>query len=782
MLVPLRGRRIVAGIGLISLLAACHPESPKQEAKTVLESVDGPAQALSVQGGLVQRSKVPTALAQAFEDFHYEVTLACMREVMEGIRAYAAQTYPDRPPVVLSANPAGGMHVPRWVELAEPFDYFNIECDVVNLHDDKALAHFLKVNALAEAAGTALMVMPNSGSNRHWKEKEDPLAYAKATGLTYALGGHMHVPWCLYDGSQFNRFYGSLDGHQPIFRMIHEHADWFDGYVPALWHVLEVPYSDEGVDDLPLLESRLLELAQQGVPTTIDFKGENAPGDPGRFQAGEKVRSTLGQAASSPQIISPFRLDPAAQAAFLPPIPRVSSKASKAPLVLHLIHRFDTDEFVPGAGKLTVAKEMLEGAVVENVEIAAPQWNDISPASVTWTEDNNGDLAIKVDRVPAWAILRVQTSKPVQLAGVASTPLRTSMAESEIPLMRMIRFGTMWSRPPWVDEALASETDPLDGYHVSRISWSYDLTPKTQGYAQEHGLAFHGSDSFLHTHMKPEEPTEQTKIPAFAADWPGWARYPDGQPMHIRPDWNPPRYGASFASPEYRTAMIERAKRWIDRGAAGIQFDDIAGMVNRVRAYGGDFSDIFFEQFRDYLVERNIAGIEDDAPLEALRKQVMNAMAYTQAYQRESDGRVRILANKERDYPGLVWVNTEPFSRPDSVLNAEVEIRFNDSDQPYAEMILMDGLRTVYHSRLPLHEYLEAQHLSGEPVLVRLRYDLNQQTVQWKIGAHETWSEPRNLDVPVSPETEELTLTVMGDPRLGGIEVRQIRPLTESTN
>lgn len=759
--------RLCLATFMIGVILGCSP--------TAEEDATTEKPTLSAQGGVVDFATLDSPLGQAFEDFHLETILECMSEVMEGIRDHAARTHPDRPAIVLSGNPAGGMHLPRWVEMAAPFDYFNIECDVVRLHDDTRLSHFLGIAALSEAVNTTLMVMPDASSNKTWMMRENPQAYAMATGLSYALGGHMHVPWCLYDGSQFNRFYGSLDGHQPIFKMIHEHADWFDGYVPALWHVLEVAYGEKGVEDLALIEKQMLELYQAGVPTLLRLKGEKAPLATERLSDEPRQRTQFNPERVVPSLESPFEMDSAYQSGFLPPIPRVHYLASKTPLILHLIRRFDDKSPVPGSGLFTVSPAFLRGAEVVNVEIAVPEWADTRQAAVSWRKNENGNHEIQVKDIPAWAILRVHTSEPLRLPGVNRSDLRDSMAESEIPLMRMIRFSDTWARPEWVDEALASDSDPLDGYHITRISWSYDHSLQTLHYAQAKGIAFHGSGAFLHAYMALDGQSPQEGIPTTNPDWPGWVRYPDGHPMHIRPDWNPPRYGASFASKEYRKTMIERGISWIDKGAAGIQFDDISGMVNRVWKYGGDFSDGFLANFRNFLIEHDIDGVKADTSLESLRKRILAETGYSPPHERRPDGTIVVRRPVNTGYPGLVWVgpNVSP-ARPEKLFTTDFTISLTDGTARGVELLLMDGDRTVYLSRIPLSDLFPQELLEGGPMTLRVQHDLEAQTSRVRIGNNGPWREAIPFGKPLVAEMLSLSPVLLVDPNRSGVEVREI--------
>ncbi|AQQ71127.1 hypothetical protein SMSP2_01492 [Limihaloglobus sulfuriphilus] len=764
----------VEKVDTASKTAVNQNQQPNDKVESSCIVLPEKAAALSAQGGVVEFTKPFGPLGQAFEEFHFETILDCMTQVMGSIRDYSARAYPDRRPVVLSGNPAGSMHVPRWVEMAAPFDYFNIECDVVSLHEDKPLAHFLGIAALSESVDTTLLVMPNATSNRRWNQLEDPQAYAGATGLSYAIGCHMHVPWCLYDGSQFTRFYGSLDAHQPIFRMIHDHAGWFDGYVPALWHVLDVPYEEDGVQDLSALELQILDLFRAGVPTVLRLKGDKAPAIPERFSGRPHLRTAMDSAKKAAAPDCPFEMEDSYRSAFLPPIPRVQHEASDAPLVLHIIRDFKDKSAVPASGKFTISKLLLKGAKVSKVEIAAPEWQDAASASVSWETDESGEPVVSVENVSAWALVRVHTAEPVKLPGVERPDLRKAMAESEIPLMRMIRFSSIWQRPKWVDDAIASDTDPLDGYHVSRISWSYDHSLKTLEYAQSNGMAFHGSDCFLHSYIALDGVPPQEGIPTFTPDWSGWVRYPDGQPMHIRPDFMPPRYGASFASAQYRTAMIERGKNWIDKGAAGIQFDDISGMVNRVWQYGGDFGDAFFACFRNYLLQRRFDGIAEDTPLDQLREQVMSEMKYTPVYEKLKDGTISVSKPSPR-YPGLVWIGpAKPFSRPNALFNAAIEFRITEGSVNDAELLLMDGEHSVYLCRIRLGDVLPSDIAQNEWMTLRISHDLEAQTTRLAVGDGGQWSKARPFDMPLSPQMVSLSPALMIDPRYCSVEVRKI--------
>ena len=498
-----------------------------------------------------------------------------------------------------------------------------------------------------------------------------------------------------------------------------------------------------------------------------------------RFSGEPRLRSTFDPGKKLASLDSPFELEASYRSAFLAPIPRVHHEASKTPLVLHLIRHFDDQSSAPASGRFTIAEAFLRGADVAEVEIAAPEWSETRNASVHWKTNSEGDLEVSVENVPAWALLRVHTSAPVKLPGVERAPLRRAMAESEIPLMRMIRYSSTWGRPPWVDDAIASATDPLEGYHITRISWSYDHSLQTLKYATAKDMAFHGSDTFLHTYMALDGKPPQEGVPTFTPDWPGWARYPDGHPMHIRPDFIPVRYGASFASPEYRAAMIERGSDWIDKGAAGVQFDDLNGMVNRVWQYGGDFSDAFFTRFRTYLVERGFDGVALDTPLDVLRERVMAEMKYKPAHERRTEGTV-VVSKPSSSYPGLVWVGpTEAFPLSDDILSTEVEFCITEGNTNGVDLLLMDGDRSVYLSLIPLADVLPTDAPEGKWMTLRVRYDLEAQTTRVALGKNGKWGKARAFDMSLPAAVKSLSPVLMIDPRHSRVEVRRITRIVD---
>lgn len=770
----------------------------------------GDAEKLTISGGVVKRAARPTPLMQAFEHYHFESILGLLGEVSGGIGRYVDETGKGRGSILLSGNPAGGFHFGRWVELAWYFNFLNVELDMAGL--DGQFAHFLAISALNEAVGSTLLVMPNARSNAVWMEREDPRAYARGTGIAYALGGHMHVPWCLYDGSERNRFYGSLEGHQPIFQMIHENAAFLDGYVPALWHVVEVPYHPDGIGDLKALEAALLDLTMDGVPTVVrlrDWKlldprtpdarreslktlDRNRFGDD-RWNGLPVTTGVLGASGRESRARSPFVMDDDFEAAFLPPIPRVAAVVSDRPVVLHLVRRFEGDTEDVRGGGFRISREFLKGARIGGMDLASVRWEGDSAPEVDWEMLPGGDVQVNVRDIRAWAMLRIQVTRPVQLPGVERGAFRQSMTESEIPLMRMVRFDDTWMRPAWVDKALASGEDPLEGYHITRISWSYDSSPNTIGHAQAKGWAFHGSGALLHSWMLDSEvPTDREHgILKFPADWEGWARYPDGGAMLIRPEWNPPRYGASFASSSYRQAVIDSCKEWIDKGAEGIQLDDVSGMLNRVWQYGGDFSDELFEAFREYLVEREMIGVSLDTPLDDLRQRVVRQMQRKQAFKVIPSGpgtgwiSVPYKATSA-GYPGEVWISSPPLSRDGDELSVEWEVRFADGHPAHADFQLMNGDRAEWFAALTVRNgtvYWQGEegnlHPTGitlpvdEWVAIRLLYDLDASTARFALGEAD-WGEPFPFAFTLPAQQKRVRLNVMANPLRSTFQLRRL--------
>lgn len=306
-------------------------------------------------------------------------------------------------------------------------------------------------------------------------------------------------------------------------------------------------------------------------------------------------------------------------------------------------------------------------------------------------------------------------------------------------------------------------------------------------YAQARGIAFHGSDSFLHTHMvaSGKDWTLDTDITSAPARSDLWIRHPGGLPMTIRPDWNPPRYGASFASQEYIEMMIERAKRWIDAGADGIQFDDLSGMVNRTWAYGGDFSTASLSGFRDYLVQRGYAGVAADTPLEVIREQLLVAMKLEYAT-RLVDASFPSAAQRgwlsvpyratSKGYPGLVWIGTSALPAGQEPLLAQFDIRIQDAQRPPLEFLLLDGEYTVYLSRLdfPQAWLNDPRVRAGDWVRVRLRYDPVRQSMRYALGQDEWGPEvPLRANGDGQPSTLAVALNI--NPLLGGVDVRRVQ-------
>ena len=767
---------------------------------------------LQVSGGVAGRLAEKSPLVEAFEAHHFDVTLELLAHLQKGL-AEAKTAEGLRP--LLSGNPAGGFHYGRWIELARYFDFLNVELDVAALATQRD--HYLSINALIEAMDSALFVMPNARSNASWRDQEDPVAYARGTALAYALGGHMHVPWCLYDGSQFHRFYGSLEAHQPIFRMIHEHADFLDGYVPLLWHVMAVPYGDQGVDSHRTLERLLGERFDAGIPTVVRLfdqgrvynpdAGEDfvhwLARDSGRFGndrfSGEVHSSEIfGQSMPNDRIDSPFVFDSDFSGQFYPPIPRAFAGVSDAPLVLHLIQRAGATVDSDGTFTVTLKPELMDADAVVNIEIATVQWHGDAPPEVSWQKDAGGHLVVSGRGVNAWAMLRFHTRDSLSLPHIERAELRQQMVESEIPLMRMIRFSQQWRRPPWVDELLAGPEDPLDGYHINRISWSYDKSPHEMGHASEQGWYFHGSVALMHSWMSnPDRHTpRQGDMLTFPHDWQGWARYPDEGAMMIRAEWNPPRYGASFASPLYHEAVLQRCMEWVERGAAGIQLDDVSGMLNRIWQYGGDFSDVFFEGFKSALIASDFPGVSESTSLDALRLRVLSEMEWMNASRRVNANAPGHQHGSEwisipyratsNHYPGQVWVDSPAVDLSRKVM-AEWTLRFDRERAPYADLRLMDAYGTEWFAAVAIRDgkivvsspdesLLETGIMvpAGEWVTIAMELDRVSETFRLRLN-NSDWSAPFAFQVAWLPEFINGRFNLMANPLRTGLEVRQLQ-------
>jgi hypothetical protein len=771
------------------------------------EVLEWAAPDLESAGGVVNKNRSP--LVDAFEDHHFEAILGLLAYVRDGLNEAAG----DGPRPLLSGNPAGGFHYGRWIEEARYFDFLNVELDVAGLADHRD--HFLAINGLAEGVGSALLVMPNARSNAQWREQEDPFAYARGTGLTYALGGHMHVPWCLYDGSQYHRFYGSLEGHQPIFRMIEKHGDFLDGYVPLLWHVVEVPYGADGIGSVRTIEKRMGELFDAGVPALVRLRAralvegnsaveESALRDldrqrfgADRFVGEPRGGEVLGGGRTEVPA-SPFVSGDDFSLHFYPPIPRVSAEPSETPLVLHLVRRADGGPLPQGMLTVTVRRSLLGNAEVTNVDLASVEWEGSPPAQVEWETNKEGDLVLRVGGIQAWGLLRIHTRAATAFPRLVRDSLREQMAESEVPIMRMIRFNNKWRRPQWVDDLLAAPDDPLDGYFIDRISWSYDTSPDTLGHAKEHGWAFHGSVALLHSWMtNPERSHPKTgDMLAFPPDWTGWARYPGGGPMLIRGEWNPPRYGASFASQAYREAVLARCLEWVEMGAAGIQLDDVSGMLNRVWQYGGDFSDGLFEGFRDALVAQGFPGVTSSTDLEELRRRVVREMGWVNASWRvdaspqdfeEGAGWIAVpYEATSAYYPGQVWVNS-PVLDAGGLVRAEWLVRFTGGPAPYGDFRLMDGYGSEWFAafafrdgRLHVHTPEESLENLGiavpadEWVALGMEVDFDSGTFKVRVGDGSSTG-PFPFAVEWPREVKTFLFGALADPLRGGMEVKRLR-------
>ncbi len=765
---------------LFPFLATRAGVPPSQSVHVDLQKDLSEANQLVLTGGVILKSPKQTPLIHSFEEYHLETILGMMSGVTSALRI-------ADPNIIISGNLAGMFQNSRWVEVARNFSYLNTELDVIGAM--KNPGHFLTVATLAEAAGTVNMVMPSSASNTEWEKKEDPEAYAFGTGLAYAMGAHMHIPWCLYDGSSTNRFYGSLEGHQPIFQMINRHRDFFDGYVPALWFLLKVPYGPEGIKNQTALDTLMTRVFRAGIPTLIrfcadegalaDFDGIRLTGSPVSTQVFD------GQEAVLPNSV-PVQLLDGTTKDVIPPLIRVSAEASTTPIVFHLLYRSQSEQKTDATAIFRINPDWLPAEKITGIEVASVRRAGEPETAVEWSAQSDGSTRVTVKYLHAWTVMRVLTREAIRLPGAARPTFRGQLTESEIPVMRMMRFDNQWNRPPWVDKALASKPDPFDGYHITRITWSYDHTSNTLNYAKDHNMAFHGSDAFLHTYMTPDgSPADNsTEIFTRAADWSGWVRSPSGNPMLIRPDWNPPRYGASFASSDYREGMITRAKKWIAKGASGIQFDDVSGMLNRVWQYGGDFSDPFFIGFRDNLAKRNLYGITTNTSLDELRQRVVHEM-----WQKNAVTLVTATASGKKpagwvsvpyhatstDYPGKVWIGLRPFARPAGRLTVEYDIRFpGTAESPHADFLLMDGDRTTYLSRFSICNGKTPQIPNNKWIPFRLQYDLTAQTFRYAVGIDGKWSEPIPFEMPLKENISSLAVAVMADPLRSGFDLRRI--------
>lgn len=746
---------------------------------------------ITLRGGSIEYPD-NRALIELFEDYHLEMIKGIIDPVTTELRAYAKETNPDKS-FLISGNIAGGTHDGRWLETIGSLDYLNNEIDVTSLKD--GFGEYLLTKQMAEAVGVGIMVMPNARSNKAWNQEEDPELYGRGTALAYATGAHMHIPWCLYDGSHRGRFYGRPETHAKYFQLIADNPSYFDEYTGLAWNELTVPYDTEGLNDHSKLENSLEALFEKGVPTYIQFDStgfEQERGYPANLvSVFESIDSRYQTNLSTPlaEVPSPTKGNVAYNRNFFPPVVRVTTKPSLTPAVFHVIERFNWRE--SRRPSFLISSDLIDPENIESVSyITVGQ-----PEKTASIRRSKGGTRVEVSsKVHDWAIYRVKTKEPTSLPYLPQESYRSVVAESEIPVMRLVRFSEAWSRPDWVIDMLKDmPPDPIKEYGTTRITWSYDKRPSTLKYAHENGWKFHGTENISGVHMGEQK---KVKRPGLrwkqTEDWEGLARNADGEVLLKRADFDPPTYSASFATTEHQNWFLERNKEWVNRGVDGVQWDDLSAPLNRVWIQGGDFGQASLEGFQEYLKKRNISGYED-LSIESLKQQLMGASAngrpvvYFPDGDRDQSGFLQVPYNQKTDSRGNLWLFSPSIDPEGNTINASVTFRLGEQAKTKAEFYLTDTSGSIYYTALQL----VGNHFSNKPKgksqpidgikvsnnvwqTLQLRFDLKNNSYQIKLNDTVSWSESVSFRKSTPKKLNSVRLGILLNPKNGSFDLKKI--------
>lgn len=755
------------------------------------------ADRIVIRGGLT-RDGAGSEFVDYFKEHHFQTVLDAGDYLTAQVRAYAAEKQPNEP-FLISANIRGGEHYGRWIESAVPYDYLNNEMNVVGL--ERGLGDYLLTRRLTEAVGVGIMVMPDANSNAIWRVKENPPLYGKGVALAYATGAHLHIPWCLYDGSQTERFYGRPDTHAPYFRIVADHPDYFDGYADLLWHELTLPYGPDGLESLKASEQVMEELFERGIPTHLAFDTSAfvqergyAPKLPApAFKQAAPYRSTLDEEVME-EISAPTRWNTAYAKAFFPPVVRVSAEPRLTPVVFHVIGRLGGAS--PEGAAFTVSPDLLDPDAVEGISyITVGQGERGAPFERT----RDGLRIAMPDDVNDWAVFRVRTAEKLDLPGVPLEPFRAVITQSEIPVMRLIRFSKFWDRPAWVDGLIENmPPDPVKEFGTTRITWSYEDKPSVIRYAHDNGWAYHGTENISHTLMG--EPGDSFSHPgssqwAQPPDWPGFARDAKGEAIMIRADFDPNRFSGSFAAPEHLEWFLERNKKWVNRGADGVQWDDVSSPMNRIWLQGGDYSTASLEAFKDYLADQNVADFEAaDLSTEEIKEKLVEAFkaARPTIFVRNADNEqpayLRVPQDPEAPNNAKLWLATPALDVKGDSIETDVTFRLLGAKARRNQAFyLTDATGMSYHTTTQLNANGLANYVDGKayPIkgvtvpddewkTLRMKFDLKNSTYQVKFAGDTGWSEPQLFRKPVSGDLDTASLGVYVDPRTGTFDLKEI--------
>ncbi|MEI8206070.1 MAG: hypothetical protein WCG03_04260 [Kiritimatiellales bacterium] len=746
---------------------------------------------LVIQGGVIKSEK-GASLIDYFYAFHFESILNLITPLTGEVRAYAAQKNQGKP-FLISANLRGGQHHGRWIETAVPFDYLNNETDIPEMNT--GLGEYLADRQLSETVGTGIMVMAAASANARWNRQEEPVRYGRAVALAYATGANMHIPWCLYDGSEHQRFYGRPETHAKYFQLVADHADFFNGYATLLWHAIQVPYGNEGITNMVVLRERTEHLFLAGVPTTIEFVFPNPELKkrlpPLRWSGRPTSRQSVYDDALPK---APSEGDKSYESRFYPPVLRAASGSGNAPLIAHIIAK-TTDRASGREAHFTVSPELLDPQNVSKVEFVTEDEKSVSV--VPFTANTSGTVVAVPPQTGDWGIFKFHTKTPVTLSYVEPEKFRAVVKAAEVPAMRMMRFNQRWQRPDWVQKYLDSmPPDPFDEFRVSRITWEYDNGAAVRKYAADKGLAYHGaiavSESLMGTLAGMFKHDEAYNPP----DWTGYALDAKGVALYRRENFTPPRYCTSFSSPALFTWLLERNKKWVDIGADGIQWDDVSNPLNQVWLLGGDYNEASLKAFIQYL-KRHDTGIEATS-IDEVKKLLKDAVASTSPviFHRDIDAAnadfVKVAFDAAADNRAKLWIKTLPFSNSGKPLDITVTFRLGgETGRSGGAFYLLDGSGMLTTTPIVKNSEISCYYNGkSNPSGLRsgkagdwqtIRFHFNPVAGLYKLSTDDgkTWSGNMGFRNNLKDGTEQLSFGIYLNPKEGSFDLRRIEIETE---
>lgn len=687
-----------------------------------------------------ETSATDTPMLAAFGEYHFVANRDFVIELARRTREESAKLRSGTP-ILLSGNLGGILHDPRWIEIAAAFDFPNHEYTFQrNAPEDVDLLHFYKT---LEALETPALMMPTAVNNAAWSKREDPDFYAYMAAQAYALGHQLHVPYTLYDGTAYGRFYGRYDSHKAPFEFIADHKNLFDGFETTPREALVVPYSSGNPDWIHAAELRdaIVNRVKSNIPFRLFISGDFLESlDAASLKKFDRMMvfgsetdysaaawRTLQDAARSVPA-GPGRPVAETDSPGLRILARSSIDARNA-VVLHLLETPGQPSWAGGEIRLPAVREFAQRP--QTIRLYRPSKE---PEELQVRRANDAWI-VQAPDIHIWGILVIELDPK---AKHPPAPLRRPTPKSDIPIMRLAHRPDKETLPEWLVKSQARGIDPIEEFRASRVSWSYRQSAPHVDALKKRGIAFHGT-----VNIGASNPdAERTDA------WPGWARHADGTPISFRSDFAGGPIVGSFASQAFLEHKLEATLAWVELGVNGVHWDDVAAHVHRSWSRGGDFSEGSLRGFSRWLQKRKAAAVPGHLSPQSLRQALLEEgrNAVLERIAESSKSKTPILTlpliDAERDHP-ITWIATPELQTECDIVEAEIRFRWVDGPgRRSLGFYLFDGLHSVFAASLFannqdlgvfVHGRIESTGLQFtrpfEWNLLRFRIDFSNQTV-----------------------------------------------------